>query len=207
MGLRLPVFSGKSGANTRRTVIFGGIAALLAALTFYDYTQGPSSEKVTSAKARVASISPNTTAGPSGQWRELTELRHLRDHAEGIRKRYEAIAVPYAEGVATFATLYGPGQPVRDEAGRAIRSLIPAEVEVKDLLVAEAGPTDRGIVWFTATISLASGDSQAMGRTLLSLGDAANGMVWKELSAATDAEHRRVQAKGQLAVLMLPQAE
>lgn len=210
MELRLSALPGQTGGISRRILALGGIAALLVALTVYDYTSGSGGGRSTASKPASVEKSPSapSAAALSGQWREVAELRHFRDHADAIRQRYQTVAVPYAESVATFATLYGAGQSASEQAARAIRGLVPAEVEVKDVLMAESGAAERGgIVWLDATVSLSSGDSQAMSRALLTLGDAANGMVWKELSAGIDAERKRIQAKGRLAVLMLPQAE
>jgi hypothetical protein len=210
-GPRAAAAGGGSRPN-RRTVLLAAIAAALVVATFYDYTRGlddgkrPAAARVAAAAAAANPPRANASAKPS-PWREFVELRHYRDHAAQIRQRYQAIAAPYAEGIATFATLYSPGKPLKEQATQAIRSLVPPEVEIKDLLLAEAGAADNGIAWFTATLSLSSGDSQAMNSVLLALGDAGSGMVWKELSLAADAERRQVRATGQLALLMLPQAE
>lgn len=209
-----------ASSGRRRTLALAAAAAALSVLTFYDYTRGlgdrsPERTLRTARPAGPAALSPAlvTPALPSsaearaGYWNELRVLRHLRDHATDIRQRYQAIAVPYAEAVAGFSTLYPAGRAPREQAAQAIRDMLPPDVELKDLLLADMEPSRSGVTWLTATISLTSADSQAMARALLRLGAGAGGMAWKELSAGVDSERRIVNARGQLAMLMVPQAE
>lgn len=217
-----------AGSGRKRTLGLAALAAVLTLLTFYDYTRGISDRTAdrvsggtgerTALRGSAAPVGPaqappaNAAAVPvsaanAAPWSEVARLRHLRDHAAAIRERYQAIAVPYAEAVAGFATLYAPGQQPREQATQAIRALLPPEIEIRDMLLADAEPARQGVVFLNATISLASADSQAMARALARLGDAASGMAWKELSAGIDGERRTVSAKGQLLLVMVPHAE
>jgi hypothetical protein len=200
------------GRPSRRTTLLAMAALMLAALTVYDQMHGLGGDRGKSRKGSASSATAGTAISapaPSrtDPWRDVAQLRHYLAHATTIRKRYQTIAVPYAEAVATFATFYVADRPLRETATGAVRGLLPAGVEVQDLLVAEFAPDPQGIVRAEATISLVSADSQAMSSALLALGDAANGMIWKTLSLAADPERRRIQAKGQIAMVMLPRAE
>lgn len=196
---------------SRRTLLLAGLAISMAGLTLYDYIVGlpdrGGSSAVEIGQARSARTpTSRRSAQRNGDNQSIAELENILSHAEVIRQRYRTIAVPYAESVAGFATLYAPGEIPRDKAAAAIRSLIPAEVEIKDMLIAEA-PSATGSLWLTATLSLTGSDSRAMITALMALGDAANGMVWKELALGVDDERRQISAKGRISLLMAQLAE
>ncbi len=202
--MALPKFS-------RRTLILAGLAVGMAGLTLYDYSvglpdRGVSSHRETGNSPVEAASVARVAANRSGTGQSIAELENILGHADIIRQRYRAVAVPYAEAVASFATLYAPGEIPRDKATSAIRGLIPAEIEVKDLLISTA-PSTNGSLWLTATVSLSGSDSRAMIAALLALGDAANGMVWKELALGVDDERRLISAKGRISLLMAQLAE
>lgn len=139
-------------------------------------------------------------------WREFAELRYLKAHQTEIRQRYQTLAPAYAELVAATATTYSGDQSPKDAAIDAIKSLLAPSVEIRDILIGETGASQSPLQ-LEATLSLASADSQAMTAGLVNLGNAANGMVWKELSMAADPEKRTLQAKGKLLLLMTRLAE
>ncbi|HEY6896981.1 MAG TPA: hypothetical protein VI279_06945 [Rhodocyclaceae bacterium] len=205
-----------SGGNRRRTLVLGLVALALTGLTIYDYSRNSTATSRRPAATRaapMAAAAPGSTSRPAAAsgavalWREILELRHFRAHADLIRQRYQAIAGSYAELVAPLATLGTPGAAPKDQATLAIQSLLSPEVKIKDLLVAEQPATGAAAQWAEATLSLSSGDSQAMARALVALGDAGNGMIWKELAVGVDTDRRSVQAKGKLALLLVRQAE
>ena len=193
-----------------RTVVLAAIALLLAGATVYDYTRKPgrgASSDEASAPAlqgRPANTRPNRIASLV---KEAAELKHFLAYAPQIRARYHAIAAPYAESVATFATLYPVGETSAEAAKKGIAGLLPKNVEMSGLMIAQANPSDKGATWLTATLVLSSSDSEAFEKAILALGDAANGTIWKGLTIAGDAEHRTLRASGQLALLMVEQAE
>ena len=90
---------------------------------------------------------------------------------------------------------------------KRVLELLPEGVKIGDVLVSQAAPGNKGAIWLTANLSFSSSDSAAFEKAILSLGDAANGMLWKELTAAGDAEHKSLRASGQLALLMVEHAE
>jgi hypothetical protein len=139
--------------------------------------------------------------------RETEELNHFLAHGREIRTRYQAIAVPYVEAVATFVTLFGPGESPQAVAKERLAKLLPPGVEIGALLVSEVNPTDKGAVWLTATLSLSSNDSVAFRNAVLALGDATNGTVWQELSMAADSEKRTLRGTGKVLLLMIQQVE
>ena len=204
---------------SRRTLMLAGLAIGMAGLTFYDYRvglpdRGGGSSLDTGQPRAARNQAPRHALRQTGDGQSnsqsngqsIAELENVLKHAEVIRQRYRTIAVPYAESVAGFATLYAPGEIPKDKAAAAIRSLIPAEVEIKDMLISEA-PTTSGSLWLTASLSLTGSDSRAMIAALLALGDAANGMVWKELALGVDDERRQIAAKGRISLLMAQLAE
>ena len=152
-------------------------------------------------------------AAPAGdaatKAREIAELRYFAAHAPAVRQRYRAIAGPWAEAVATFATLYAPGEDPAAAARQRILGLLPPTVTVGNILLATppAGAAERGAVWLEATLDLHGGDSTAFMRGLLALGEARNGMAWKSLTVAADAPRRTLHANGRLALLMVEQVE
>ena len=194
--------------NTRTTVL-AVVALLLVGATVYDYTRSPgvgSSEK---------ELEPTTAVRQAGTRtdrvtllaREAAELKYFLAHAPQVRARYQTIAVPYAESVATFATLYSAGEDPVEIAKKRIAGLLPKNVEMSDLLIAQANANEKGVTWLNATLVLSGSDSDAFEQAILTLGDAANGTVWKGMTIAGDAEHRTLRASGQLALLMIEQAE
>lgn len=196
---------------SRRTLLLAGLAMVMFGLTLYDYIVGlpdrDGSSAIDAGQSRpVRAPVPRRAAQQTGVGQNIAELENILNHAEVIRQRYRTIAVPYAEAVAGFATLYAPGEIPRDKAAEAIRRLVPAEVEIKDMLISEA-PSTAGSLWLTATLSLTGSDSRAMIAALLALGDAANGMVWKELALGVDDERRQISAKGRISLLMARLAE
>lgn len=194
-----------------RTLLLAGLAIGISGLTFYDYMVGlpdrSSSAAIEGGPIKAArTLAPRRAAPQVSDGPSIAELENIIDHAEVIRQRYRTIAVPYAESVAGFATLYSPGEIPRDKAAAAIRSLVPAEVEIKDMLISET-PSTTGSLWLDATLSLTGNDSRAMIAALLALGDATNGMVWKELALGVDDERREISAKGRIRLLMARLAE
>jgi hypothetical protein len=189
--------------ESMRTLLLGATALVLVALTIFEYTAGKPGGN-DSDPARPAASGDERLAE---KWDKIARLRYYRDNAPVIRQRYATIAVPYAESIAGFAALHPPGADAKSVAEQAVRDLLPAGVELKDILLAEAAKPVAGIVWLTATVSLASGDSQALSAALLALGNAGNGMIWKELSLGVDTANRRIQAKGELTLIAIEQAE
>lgn len=194
--------------NTR-TVVLAVVALLLVGATVYDYTKnsetGSSDNELEPTPAgRHAGTRTNRVSLLA---KEAAELKYFLEHAPQVRTRYKTIAVPYAESVATFATLYLAGEQPAEIAKKRIAGLLPKNVEMKDLLIAQANASDRGATWLTATLVISSGDSEAFGKAILALGDAANGVMWKGMTIVGDAEHRTLRASGQLALLMIEQVE
>jgi hypothetical protein len=192
----------------KRTLTLGAIAFLLVGATAYDYTAGIGPRREPAAvQARLQAKHEAPRSRVADLVRETAELKYFLAHAPEIRGRYQAIAVPYAEAVATFATLYNPGESPQAVAKQRLAGLMPAGVDVSGLLVSEAAPTERGAVWLTATLSFSSKDSAAFETALLALGDPANGTLWKEMEVGSDPETRTLRASGKLLVLMVEQNE
>jgi hypothetical protein len=188
--------------------VLGAIAFVLVAITAYDYTVGIGRR---GDSAAVAEESPVKHNGPRSRvselLREAGELEYFLAHAPEIRTRYQTIAVPYAEAVATFATLYASDESPQAVAKQRLSALLPAGMSVTGPLISEANPTDAGTVWLTATLSFSSSDSAAFETAILRLGDPANGTLWKELSIASNLEQRTLQASGKLVLLMVERNE
>lgn len=178
-------------------------ALLLAGVVIYDYTAGISGEDRTNADVIKADRPDRAT----GFAREISKLNYFIANEAKVRSRYKAIAVPYAESIATFITLYSPGTSPDENIKKRISGLLPAQIKVGDILLSQVNQDNKGAQWMTATLNFGSSDSQAFEKAILTLGDANNGMVWKELSLAGDAEHHTLQASGQLALLVVEQAE
>ena len=193
--------------NTRTTVL-AVVALLLVGATVYDYTgnsgTGSSGKEHDQTTERQIVTRPNRITLLA---REAAELKYFLAHAPEVRTRYQTIAVPYAESVATFATLYSTGEDPAEIAKKRIAGLLPKNVEMSGLMIAQTNKNEKGVTWLTATLVLGSTDSDAFEQAILTLGDAANGTVWKEMTIAGDAEHRTLRASGQLALLMIEQAE
>lgn len=195
-------------ANTR-TAVLAVVALLLVGATVYDYTRnsGQSSPDKGIEPALVSHQAAPSTDRVSRLTRETAELKYFLANATQIRARYHSIAVPYAESVASFATLYSPGEDPTEIAKKRVAGLLPKNIEMSGLIVSQTNTDQKGVTWLTATIALSSNDSDAFEQAILTLGDAANGTVWKEMTVTSDAEHRTLRASGQLALLMVEQVE
>jgi hypothetical protein len=197
-----------------RTAALGAAAAALVAATIYDQTVGFGDAADRAPAAESPGKAARRTPAPDQAAilaREVAELEHFLAAAPLVRARYQAIAVPYAEAVATFATLYGEGESLPGLARARVTALLPPNVKVEEMLVSEPAAAGAGAsggaTWLTATLNLSSGDSDAFQKTLIRLGDAANGMAWKELAVVSDPERRSLRASGLLALLMVKRAE
>jgi hypothetical protein len=194
--------------NTR-TAVLAIVALLLVGVTVYDYTRSPGTG------SSGEELEPATAGRQAGGRmdrvtmlaREAAELKYFLAHASQVRARYKVIAVPYAESVATFATLYPAGENPAEIAKKRIAGLLPKNVEMSDLLIAQTSVNEKGATWLSATLVLSGSDSDAFEQAVLTLGDAANGTIWKGITVAGDAEHRTLRASGQLSLLMIEQVE
>lgn len=204
-----------TGAN-RRTVVLAIVAALLVAATIYDYTIGgqagggqasPEPAEILHEQPLPLPRSENRTGRLASILHEAEELRYFIAHASQVRARYTAIATPYAEAVASFATLYQPGEKPAAVARARLAQLLPAGVRIGDLLIAEVPAASQGTQTLTASLTLQGDDSAAFNQAILALGDAASGLVWKELYISGDADKHTLKASGQLAMLMVEQVE
>lgn len=198
-----------------RTVVLGGLAVFLAILTLIDQVN-TSANRVPGGRSGVPhgesasrEIADNVAKSAPGEglWGQVLTLRYLLENADLIRKRYQSVAVPYAEAVAPLAALYSAGEQPKAAVTKAVQSLIDPAIQVKAMLVSEGAAGQHGVKLFNVSLSLESRDSQAMLRTLLALGDAASGSVWKELSVGVDNNQRAVRLGGTLTVLAVQQAE
>ena len=200
-----------AAALNSRTAVLAAVAAALVGATLYDQIVGfgdrPEPDERPARKAPALQVDSPVKAGRGSIAREIAELEHFRAAAPAVRARYQAIAVPYAEAVATFATLYAAGEPPAAVARQRVAALLPPGVRVDTMLVSEPGAADAAATWLTAQLNISSGDSEAFAAALVRLGDAANGMAWKELTVVSDPERRFLRASGQLALLMIRQAE
>lgn len=191
-----------------RTLALAVAAVLLAAVTAYDYTRQPAEKidpgQLATEPEKTAAVTVSRTAQLAG---EAAELDYFIAHASQVRERYQSIAVPYAESIATFVTLYSAGESPADIARQRITQLLPKGVEMKELLVAQANHGDKGAAALTATLVLSGSDSKAFENTLLTLGNAANGIVWKTLNVVANKEQHTLRASGQLSLLMVEQVE
>lgn len=187
--------------------MLAAVALLLAGATVYDYIRGHGTESPAPATAEPGQQDDTRTGRVALLAREAAELKHFIAHAPQVRARYHTIAAAYAESVATFATLYPAGASPAEIAKKRVAGLLPKNVEMSDLMIAQTNANDKGATWLTATLALSSSDSEAFGKAILALGDAANGIIWKGMTIAGDAEHRTLRASGQLALLMVEQAE
>lgn len=200
-----------AAARNKRTAVLGVIAIVLVAATIYDYTIGGPGRKNSDEPASAAPVTTHVTQASGGGvetlLREAEELSYFISRAPRIRSRYIEIAGPYAETVATFATLYQHGENPAAVAKQRLSQLLPPEVSMKELLIAEAPANSQGALPLVATLTLDSGDSAAFQKAIFTLGNAANGTLWKELYLSADPEKRHLKASGQLAMLMVEQAE
>lgn len=192
----------------RKTLLLGFAAVLLVFVTLYDYTVGIGEKSLSTGsverKISGTSYHREKTASLSG---EIAELRFFLTHAPEIRARYQKIAAPYAESVATFATLYPKGDDPVAVAKQYLDRLLVAPIKLGDVLISSEPNSDQGAVMLIATLNFASNDSLAFEKTLLALGDATNGTVWKELAITSNPDQRELKASGQLALLMVEQVE
>ena len=190
-----------------RTAALGAVAIVLVAATTYDLTVGFGDERAGAPRRAAGEARAPQKNQAETLARELAEMKHFLAAAPLVRARYHAMAVPYAEAVATFATLHGAGDSLPALARSRVAALVPRGVKLEEILVSEAPAAASGATWLNATLSFSSADSAAFETALLRLGDAANGMAWKELAVVADAERRTLRASGQLALLMIRQAE
>lgn len=180
------------------------MALCLTVLTMYDQ----------SAQRPVRDVphpaSSSTEAGNDGvgeKRQRLARLRHMRDNADVIRRNYAHVSVPYAESIAGFAALHGLNVDPLKAVEQAVRDLLPAGVELKEIIVGRAGKAFLGVETMSATVMLSSGDSRALSAALINLGNAANGVAWRGLSLGVDAASRQIRVKGEITVLAVEQAE
>jgi hypothetical protein len=215
----------------------GVIAALLTALTILDrLTVGDSSHpsnldetsvahspRTPSARGPTApaivestpirasaSASARTSAEPSAAiqaWQNIRTLSLLKENAPTVVKRYQVLAVPYAEMMATMAVLHDGDENPEDAARRALPALLPPVVQIKALLIADGAVSTHGNTLLSVSLSLESADSQAMQQAVLALGNPAAGMVWRELTLIADSEKRLISLSGLLSVLAVRYAE
>lgn len=191
-----------------RTLVMMTVAVLLVAATAYDYTRRSAEKNNPAQLATEPKKTPAFSISRTEQLaREAAELDYFIAHANQVRNRYQSVAVPYAESISTFATLYSAGESPADIARQRIPQLLSKEVAIKELVIAQANTGDKGATVLTATLALSSNDSKAFENALLTLGNAANGMVWKTLNMVANKEQHTLSASGQLALLMIEQAE
>ena len=193
---------------SRKTLILGAIALLLAGLTVYDYSAGPDKGALGRlTDERHAGAKAENEDSPLAAAKKLGELRFLVKHSDEIKARYPAIAAAYAESIATFATILKAGESPANAAKKALRSLLAPEVKLDEVLVSEVPYHHQGALWLTVNLSLSSHDSAAFSKTLVALGDASNGMVWQKLNMLATPDQSALQATGQLAMLMVENVE
>lgn len=198
----------------RKTLLLGLGAALLTCAVIYDNTIG-SGEKSTSGGLieKRASLVGLGDGGVSHRGKatslvsEIVELRYFLAHAPEVRARYQKIAVPYVESIATFATVYSKGDDPAVVAKKYLTGLLVAPIKIGDVLISSAPNRDQGAVMLIANLNFASNDSLAFEKALLTLADATNGMAWKELTVTGDPDQRELKASGQITLLMVEQAE
>jgi len=198
----------------RKTLLLGLGAALLVCATIYDYTVGigEKSPSASLVEKRVGLVEKGESAAPyrgkaASLSSEIAELRYFLAHAPEVRTRYQKIAVPYAESVATFATLYPKGENPAAVAKEYLAGLLVAPIKLGEVLISTAPGSDSGAVMLIASLNFASNDSMAFEKALLNLGDATNGTVWKELTVTANPDQRELNASGQLTLLMVEQVE
>lgn len=194
------------GVNSKLLPL-GIVAALLAALTLYDYTVGLGNEGSEPDPAQQRLLPGGEPGKVASLVDEVSELRFLLARAPEVRTRYQKIAIPYAESVATFATFYATGETPAAAAKRQLAGLLQAPVKIGEVLISEADAGNRGAVMLNANLDFSSHDSAAFTKALLALSDASNGMVWKELSVTADPGQHELRASGQLTLLMVEQVE
>ncbi len=196
----------------------GGVAVLLTALTFLDYTVGPGSSGAPSPRrvSAVPAVSEpasalNTQRGGHSSagraWQEIRTLSLLQENAQAVAGRYQALAAPYAEMMAGVAVLHGADEKPEVAAKRALGALLPPTVQIKALLVADGAVAQQGNTLLAVNLSLESVDSQAMQQAMMTLGNPAAGLVWRELALSADSEKHLITLTGLLSVLAVRYAE
>lgn len=191
----------------RKTLLLGLGAALLVCATIYDYTVGIGERSPSAGLVEKGEGGAPHRGKAASLASEISELRYFLAHAPEIRARYQKIAVPYAESVATFATLYPRGENPAVVAKKYLAGLLAAPIKLGDVLISTAPGSDQGAVMLIANLNFASNDSLAFEKALLTLGDATNGTVWKELTVTTNPDQRELKASGQITLLMVEQVE
>lgn len=110
-------------------------------------------------------------------------MRNQRGTTEGeCSGRSSAIlvlAAPYAESMSEIAVLHTADEKPDEAAKRALTALLLKTIQVKALLVADGRVKSLGSL-LSVNVSLESSDSLAMQRAVLTLGNPAAGMKWRE---------------------------
>lgn len=217
----------------RRIPILMTTLAALGALVFLDYggaawvarrLDGPASAPAPP-PASVSSAAPasppagasetsSAAAALGGVRREASTAGARRDQRWGlinaharIESAYRASAVPYAEAVTGLASFSLEHHPPREILEAALRGLIPVQVEVHDLVLAEAVERGPGVYLLTARVRLSSRDPAAMLDVLWTLGEPAYGLVWHSFNLDADAEAREVRLQGVLEAMVVHAVE
>lgn len=211
------------------------IAVVLTALTVLDrWTVGDLSHSSRSPDSPVDGLQPRTSVrvatgptigestsrhtptltgkypeSPSAEqaWQNIRGLLLLNDNARAVAKRYQTLAVPYAEMMATIAVAHDADEKPNDAAKRVLLASLPPVVQIKALLIAEGAVSTQGNTILSVRLSLESADSQAMQQAVLALGNPAAGMVWRELTLIADSEKRVISLNGLLTVQAVLYAE
>jgi hypothetical protein len=204
-----------------RTVVMGAVAVLLTALTLFDLLSGPAGssgsrtqrskpagEAVSEPASLAAPAEPRSTKSSASQaWRDIQAFSQLRENAPLVTKRYQSLAVPYAELMAEVAVVHGAEETPEVAAKRAFTAMLPPTVQIKAFLVADGAVSQQGNTLLTVNLSLESIDSQAMQQAITMLGNPAAGLVWQELTLSADTEKRLIVVSGLLSVLAVRYAE
>ncbi len=170
-------------------------------------TTGPATDESTPIRAP---LSAKTSIEPSAAlqaWQNIRTLSFLNANAPTVAKRYQMLAAPYGEMIAAMAAVYDGDETPEDATRRALPALLPPEVQIRALLIADGPVSTQGNTLLSVSLSLESADSQAMQQAILALGNPAAGMVWRELTLIADSEKRLVSLSGLLSVLAVPYAE
>ena len=187
--------------------LLGMVAVLLVGITVYDRTIGLG-KNVPHYGDATGTV---TQTSPSGRGahliNEVSGLRFFLAYAPEIKALYQKMAVPYAEAVATFSTLYAAGENPELAARKYLTNLLSLPVKIGDVLISKTTFDDQAAILLTANLNFSSSDSSAFMNALITLGDASNGTVWKELVVTSDPDKRELRASGQLTLLMVEQVE
>lgn len=189
----------------------GGLAVLLTVLTILDHFPNSASTGASGRPARAqrdsGALGSGAAQSSSLAWQNIRTLSQLGENAPLVTRRYQSLAVPYAEMMAGVAALHGTEETPVEAAKRAIGDSISPEVRIKALLVAEGAVSRRNSTLISVNLNLESSDSRAMQQAVLALGAPQSGMVWREMSLAVDNEQRLIQVSGVLSVLAVRLAE